>query len=193
MARKKGGSKSSKKPKSKTKTKTDKRAYIKKWDDDKCEEVFLGHEKGDYELGEEDLKILMKELERRGLGPFKSEGVEDDEEGDDELLDDSDQVPIGYIKIYPDTPDRNELYRKRYENAKAAWPKTKITKKGDAWFIVAKRDTGSGYDVHLFITKTKGVHGTCTCADFTQRGVRRSFPCKHIFMVLVHEGMTKKW
>jgi hypothetical protein len=111
----------------------------------------------------------------------------------DEDEEEEEQVPIGYIRIYPETPERNELYRKRYENARKAWGQTKIIQKGEKWFIVAKGDAEFGYDVHLYDTSNGAAFGTCTCADFTQRGIRRSFPCKHIFMVLVHQGFTEKW
>ena len=183
MTGKKRGEKNKDRKAAKSKKGQDKSAYIKSWPDEKLEEVFSGHESGEYELGEEDLTILRAELENRGLGPYRV----------DEEIDEEEQVPIGYIKIYPDTPDRNEFYRKRYANAQKAWNGSKITQKAENWFIVAKRSAESGYDVHLFFTSDGSVHGTCTCADFTQRGVRRSFPCKHIFMVLVEKKLTPRW
>lgn len=162
--------------------KDDKMAYVQAWKDSKVLEVWEGREKGEYDLGEDDLEILDSELKRRGLGPYSTD--------DDEI----EQVPIGYIRLYPETPERNELYKKRYFNAKKAWPDTKINQKGDTWFIVTRDDAEHGYDVHLFFTMNRTlVHGSCTCADYSQRGVRRNFPCKHIFMVLVHTGLTQKW
>jgi hypothetical protein len=166
---------------SSTGKKVDKKNYVKGWSDEKVLEVWEGRKKGEYELGEDDLEILGSELKRRKIGPYSEE---------DEL----EQVPIGYIRLYPETPERNEFYKKRYFNAKKAWPDTRIIQKGDTWFIVAKGESETGYDVHLFFTNKKTeVHGTCTCADYSQRGVRRNFPCKHIFMVLIHTGLTAKW
>jgi hypothetical protein len=173
-----------------------KKEYVEGWSEKKLMEVWSGVEKGEFELGSDDLKILNAELKRRNLGPYdKKTGTPPAEESDDLEEDDDfeEQVPIGYIKLYPETPERNEFYKKRYANAKKAWPNTKIIKKGEAWFIVAKGTDEHGYDVHLFITSDGTVHGTCTCADFTQRGVRRNFPCKHIFMVLVDQGHTRRW
>lgn len=185
----------------------EKRKYIKSWPDEKVLKVWKGLKEGEYELGEEDVEILKKELKRRKLSSSVEHigneeavlseaevirtGHDQDDPGDDE---EAEQVPVGYIKIYPETPERNEFYRKRYANAKKAWPDTEITKKGEEWYIVTKSGSGSGYDVHLFFTGNRtNVHGTCTCADFSQRGIRRDFPCKHIFMVLVYSGLTEKW
>jgi len=189
-------------------TREKKKSHIKSWSDEKLIEVLRGHENGEYELGDDDIGILMDELRSRGIEipreklnrkkhttqePSGATPVADSKGSGAVLDDDDDQVPIGYIKLYPETPQRNEFYRKRYDNARRAWRQTNIIQKGEKWFIVAKGEAEFGYDVHLYETSDGTVHGTCTCADFTQRGVRRNFPCKHIFMVLVHQGITKKW
>jgi hypothetical protein len=167
-----------------------KRGHISSWPDEKLESVWVGHKNGEYVLGDDDVIILEEELKKRKLGDFSDQKLTDDYMDADE----EEQVPIGYIKIYPETPERNEFYRKRYANAKKAWTDTNIIQKGEDWFIIAKGDSEEGYDVHLFFTRGKTVvHGTCTCADFSQRGIRRNFPCKHIFMVLVKKGLSPKW
>lgn len=173
-------------------TAKDKDSYIKSWSDQKVEDVYEGYKVGDYDLEGSDLKILYSELERRKIGPFRGDKnkvrVEPTEEPEED-----EQVPIGYIKLYPDTPVRNDFYRRRYENARKAWGETRIDSKSETWFIVAKKNEEFGYDVHLYFTSDGTAHGNCTCADFIQRGVRRNFPCKHIFMVLVYEELTPKW
>jgi hypothetical protein len=194
MGRKPKSNSVKKKPKGSAKSKG-KKDYVQSWPDDKIEEVWEGHEKGEYQLGAEDLKILKSELEKRKLGPFKSSDKKEKPLPGSELFEDEEeeQVPLGYIKLYLDDVKRNEFYRKRYENARKAWGTTTITQKGETWFIVSKGDDEFGYDVHLFFTRDRMVHGTCTCQDFTQRGSRRNFPCKHIFMVLVDQKLAPKW
>jgi hypothetical protein len=193
MARKAGGSGTSKKKPGKSKKPRDKRDYIKSWSDEKVLEVWQGQSKGEYELADEDLEILKVELNRRKLDPVLQKEEDEDDYDEYAEAEGEEQIPIGYIRLYPETPERNEFYKKRYENARKAWPGTRIKIKGKTWFIVAKGEAEFGYDVHLYFPKDGSVHGTCTCADFTQRGVRRNFPCKHIFMVLVHEEFSPKW